>query len=116
MSADPIIGRDEYQTHLRVQALREELDKLGFHVVPKDHVRKFGALCDVADHDRFGKHWDMVRPRIMERVAIDIGQTIFRSGAVKLSEENWVTGYQLRGEVSIILRDPAFDKPVWARA
>jgi hypothetical protein len=115
VSADPVIGRDKYQEHLRVQALREELDKLGYHVVPKDHVRKFGAMCDVSDQERFGGHWPKIRPRLTERLGMDIGQGIFRSGAMLVSEENGFGGYQMRAEVSILLHNPTFDKPVWAK-
>lgn len=113
---DITIDKSFEQKQIRLQQLREELDRMGYHVVKKDWVRKFGELTEVSDRDRHQGYWEQIRPRIIERMGAGLGVGILRSGAVKVSEENSVNlGYTLRAEVSIILRDPQFDKPEWLR-
>lgn len=113
---DPVVDRTPEQTRARVKQLREELDKLGYHVVKKDWIRKFGSFKAIPDRERFAPHWDKVRPHHIRQLCTELGIGLFHSGAVKVDDEtNAITGYSMRAEVSIVLRDPQFDRPSWAR-
>lgn len=114
MEEPAFIPTDE-QKRARVAELRAELDGLGYHVVKKDWIRKFGSLTAVVEQDRFHPRWETaIRPHVIRRLCQEIGIALVQSGAIKVEEEtNAVTGYSMRAQVSIVLRDPQFDKPVW---
>lgn len=111
-----ITERSFEQKQIRLQELRAELDALGYHVVRKDWVRKFGVVKAVVDQERFSPHWNNIKSHIQRHMGHELGNGIFDSGAVKVSEETsgFNGGFCLRAEVSIILRDPQFDMPTWA--
>lgn len=111
---EPAIIPSEEQKRARVAELRAELDGLGYHVVGKDWIRRFGSLTAVIDQDRFSPRWNEIKAHIIRRLCTEIGVALLHSGAVKVTEENnAVTGYSMRAEVSIVLRDPQFDRPSW---
>lgn len=114
---DITIDRSDEQKQIRLQELRAELDSLGYHVVRKDWVRKFGVQRTISNEDWY-RVPDEMRQR-MERhtqrsMGADLGVHILESGAMHSGIEIVKDiGRMYRSTTSILLRDPQYDKPAW---
>jgi hypothetical protein len=102
----------------RIKELRAELDALGYHVIKKDWVRKFGVqqMVNLREMHLAMDGGKVLLERIYRDMGMNLGVGILESGAMQRTVEDDIElGRVYRATVDVILRDPQFDKPEWLR-